>query len=194
MGYWPLGRGFIRVKLLASVVFIFSLSLPACADSGKVIFYLDKNYRPVVRLDRIQPMSEGMKAILAMYALQNDSGCDDGGESYRCSLTDALSIGAQCSKKHIETVRTWFKNGIPHMGFLSGTLENKCYNTPLTATNQQKWDLIRVWENGNRVKIYAHMSWINREESGSYVYTSEYEIGKNSISIISHTEATSAGK
>lgn len=190
MKCWSPHRGFIRAKVFAVAFLAFSFSLPAYAAPGKVIFYLDKDYRPVVRIDRIQPISKAMKAILAMYALQNDSGCDDDGDAYHCSLTDALGMGAQCSKKHIEVVRSWFKKGIPHMGFLSGTLEDECYNTPLSATNLQKWDLIRVWESGNRVKIYAHMSWVNRESTGTYAYVSTYEIGNNSITVLSHKEMT----
>jgi glutathione S-transferase len=59
-------------------------------------------------------MSEGINAILAMYALQTGGGCeghDDAG--LRCELTKSLGLGAQCSEKHLKLVRSWFKNEVP---------------------------------------------------------------------------------
>src|SRR5579859_6685684 len=73
---------------------------------GVVVFYLDDQFRPVARLDRLGPMSEGFKAILAMYALQVGAGCKN---DYQCVLTQDLGLGNQCSDQQVNLVRSWFK-------------------------------------------------------------------------------------
>jgi hypothetical protein len=78
------------------------------AASNVIVFYLDDRYRPVAKPERLQPLSDGTKAILAMYALQIGAGC--GGrrptDEIHCELTTALGLGAQCSAQHISLVRT----------------------------------------------------------------------------------------
>jgi len=183
MGKASYSLRYLFLTISSLLLFITDLSY---ADPGKVVFYLDKDYQPVVKLDRIAPLSEGLKAILAMYALQNDTGCTGVDEDYSCELTDALSVGGQCSKNHIEIVRSWFKSGMPNMSFNSGGIEDICYKTPETATFQQKWDLIRVEIKNNHILVYAHGAWLARDNSGSFKYISEYEINRDSITVVSN--------
>ncbi len=176
-------------------LFAPSLGLGA---TGKVLFYYDEASRPVVRLDRISPMEEGLKAILAMYALQNGAGCEGGVDNLSCALTDALNLGGQCSERHVALVGAWFKGGIPKMSGYSpalyqdmtpANLKSICYNhQPTGATFQNVWDIIRVNRSGHRVLIYAHGGWSAREESGTFSYVSEYEIGPGTVTLISHED------
>jgi uncharacterized protein len=162
------------------------------------IFYLDDNWRPVVKIDRLGPLSDGMRAILAMYALQNGAGCAGGNENIRCSLTDSLNVGAQCSKEHVNLIRTWFRQSIPKLGGYGddvykniqtpGGLEAGCYKKPDGATFQSIWDIIRVTQNGNHVIVDAHGTWLAREKTGSFRYLTEYRINKDSVTVITHKE------
>jgi hypothetical protein len=90
-------------KLILVLVAMLVASSPVMAASKVVVFYYDKQSQPITRLDRIAPMSDGLRAILAMYALQNGAGCDGGNENLTCALTDALKVGGQCSAQHLET-------------------------------------------------------------------------------------------
>jgi uncharacterized protein len=186
-----------RARLDGAVLFR-SGAIPKANSARVTVFYLDENYRPVVKLERLGPLSDGMRAILAMYALQNGAGCSGGNENIRCSLTDSLSIGAQCSKEHVNLIRTWFRQSIPKMGGYGddvykniqtpGGLEAGCYEKPDGATFQSIWDKIRVTQNGNHVIVDAHGKWLAREKTGSFRYLTEYRINNDSVTVISHKE------
>ena len=158
------------------------------------IFYYDEDYRPVVKLEKLGPISDGLRAILAMYALQNGAGCSGGHENISCSFTNALSVGRQCSKEHIDLVLTWFGKSIPKMSgygdwiYTRGDFKSICYDTPDSATFQRVWDTIRVRLSGNHVIIDAHGSWLARDKSGSFRYITEYRINKSTVTVISHKE------
>jgi uncharacterized protein len=166
--------------------------------AGATIFYLDENYLPVVKLERLGPLSDGMRAILAMYALQNGAGCSGGNENIRCSLNDALNLGGQCSKEHVNLIRTWFRQSIPKMDEYGddvykniqtpGDLEAICYRMPDGAAFQNRWDIIRVTQNEDHVTVDAHGKWLAREKTGSFRYLTEYRINKDSVTVISHKE------
>jgi hypothetical protein len=195
----------VKVLLISFLLSWIAFAELAFAGSGEVIFYYDKSYKPIVNLQRLPTKSDGMRAILAMYALQNGAGCssrrDDG---IQCLLTSALNLGTQCSEQHIRLVRTWFKAELPKMSGYEkslyqdtqhqGGLESICYNTPFTATFQQVWDLIRVKQQNNHVLIDAHGVWTAREESGSFHYQTEYEIGEDTVTLITHKEIPSSEK
>lgn len=192
-----------RASAFFLLLALFTAS-PVSAASKAVVFYYEKNRGPVVRLDRITPLTDGLKAILAMYALQNGAGCTGGHESFTCPLTEALELGQQCSDKHVALVHAWFKEGIPKMtfygdslyreGMSQDTLSSICYKMPDTATYQQKWDIIRVETSGNRVIIYAHGFWFAQEDVGAFKYHSEYEVGQGTVTIISHQAILSKKK
>ncbi len=191
-------HGIKRTILLSTVLIVTFFATQSFGASKVIIFYLDKNYQAVVKLERLGPMSNAMRAILAMYALQNGAGCWGGNENLRCVFTDSLNIGGQCSKEHIEIIRTWFKKSIPKMsGYRDdiykniqtpGNLEDICYKMPDTSTFQNTWDIIRVTQNENNVIVDAHGHWLEREETGSFRYITEYRISKDSVVVISHKE------
>ena len=174
------------------------------ATDNVVVFYLDKNYRPVVRLDRLPKISESLKAILALYALQNGGGCGGRGEGgLRCELTNALGLSAQCSAEHLKVIRKWF-TVIPPLSSRwiakwnedpqrPGSLEDLCYAQPDTATWQNNWEIIRVSTSGDTVTVNAIMYWASPNGSGRVRYKTVYQHERNIIKIISN-QKTSLGE
>jgi hypothetical protein len=165
-----------------------------------VVYYIDKTSRPVARLDRLSTMSDGLKAILAMYALQAGAGCEthDSAGNLQCTLTSALGLGSQCSESHVALVRQWFKDEIPKISghrdsaFQQtqepGVLESMCYTAPFTATFQHTWQIIRVTQRDNRIVVDAMASWLARDNGGRVRYHSEYELGPTFVKVVSHTK------
>jgi len=176
-----------------------SLTPVAYAEKEVVVFYLDSQHRPVAKPERFGQMSEGIKAILAMYALQIGGGCEGNDEAgLKCELTKALGLGAQCSKEHLQLVQSWFKKEMPPMSgypeqtiqrvLKSGDLESICYNQPYTATRQQIWEIIRVKKENNLVSVDAISHWTASADgpSGQNRYSTTYRVEENGVTIVSH--------
>jgi hypothetical protein len=178
----------------------FANSLPTLAAEPVTVFLLDTKFRPVVRLEKLSPpLAEGLRAILAMYALQNGAGCGEAGPNGKldCVLTTALGVGPQCSDAQLQLVHAWFKS-VPRMsGAVTdhndyvdvqrpGSLKDLCHINPNTATDQQTWDRIRVAQDGGEVFIDATGSWITNEDTGEFRYKTRYRIEGRSISTLSH--------
>jgi len=186
------------VRFIAAILLLLGVFANSWAATKVTIFYYDEKWQPTVKLDRVGPLSDGLKAILAMYALQNSAGCEGGNNNISCALTDALELGGQCSDKHISLVRTWFRESLPKMGRYMdwaykdiqklGQLESVCYLQPDTSTFQEKWDKIQVTQNGSHVVVDAHGTSLSHEDSASFKFTTEYEILDHSIRVISHQE------
>lgn len=165
-----------------------------------VAFYLDDQYRPVARVDRLKPMSEGVRAILAMYALQLGGGCGgfEEGQNLHCVLTDSLGLGLQCSAEHIHLVSTWFKNGMPNFegagqGAFQKALKDSdfrslCYLEPDTSRVQQIWTIIRVRKEYNEVIVDAIGDFIVGPDSPyrEIEYVTAYLINAKGISVLSN--------
>jgi hypothetical protein len=144
---------------------LMALASSSSASEGSVVFYLDEHYQPKVRLDRVESRSEGVRAILALYALQNGAGCGASGESglLKCELTSALGLGENCSEEHLKLVRTWFSK-TPNLSFRwnarlnsdakkPGALEDLCYRQPHTGSWHNVWEILRVSDAADTVKI-----------------------------------------
>jgi hypothetical protein len=153
---------------------------------------------PPTGIGKLNPMPESMRAILAMYSLQDGTGCNQRDEAgLHCELTTALGLGTQCSERHIGLVRSWFRNGIPSFSASAsvyakdtqkpGGLETICYHSPGGASVQSSWSTIHININKNIVTIEAEGSWIAHEDSGGAVFRSRYEIGIDSISVIDNS-------
>jgi len=82
-------------SLLLTLVIVVITTQNTFAANKATIFYLDEHYNPVVRLDRLGPMTDALRAILAMYTLQSGAGCvghigkKDG---LNCALTHCCPI------------------------------------------------------------------------------------------------------
>jgi hypothetical protein len=189
----------LNIQLVLSIVALGVSCNTFATPVQKVIFYLDRTTaNPVIRLDQITPLPDGLRAILAMYALQNGAGCSGGNETISCAFTNALELEGQCSASHLNLVRTWFRQGIPDMGGYHITqtqnidepsfLENICYRSPDTATFQRIWDPIQIDIKNNRVHIKAKVFWLARDRSGSLQYSTLFEIQSQSIRVIRHNK------
>lgn len=175
---------------------------PSSDSRGAVVFYLDRSGKAVARVDRLKPMSEGMRAILAMYAFENTTGCDDIDNAGRmhCVLTDALGLGNQCSDEHIRLVSTWFRKGMPNLaGYGSGVfarltsegnLGELCTRIPDTSSIQMIWEIIRVRQNGNHIHVEALRDSRRYADGPDYEipFVTEYLINETDITVLSHKE------
>ena len=178
----------------------FTSSPPTLAAEPVTVFLLDAKFNPVARLEKLSPpLTEGLRAILAMYALQNAAGCgetDDKGK-LDCVLTTALKVGPQCSDAQLQLVGAWFKS-VPRMSGDAtdhnnyddiqrpGSLKDRCVLNPDTATDQQIWERIRVTQDGWEILIDATGSWMTNEDTGEFRYKTRYKIEGHSITALSH--------
>jgi hypothetical protein len=182
------------------VLIMLALCAPVAADDAVTVFLLDEKYEPVVRLEKLAPLSDAMRALLAMYALENGGGCESETEQDKglhCELTAALGIGPQCSQAQVHLVRAWF-NTIPAMGVhdpaqyakvqAPGALEDVCYASSNTDDFQRQWDRIRVKRDGAEVSVDAVGSWHVRDQTGQFHYRTTYRIDAHTITTLSHTE------
>ena len=178
----------------------FASSAPTLAAEPVTVFLLDAKFNPVARLEKLSPpLTEGLRALLAMYALQNGAGCGeiDANGKLDCVLTTALKVGPQCSDAQLQLVGAWF-NSVPQMSGAAtdrnkyidiqrpGSLKNLCQSTPNTATNQQTWDRIRVTQDGGEIFVDATGTYITNSETGEFRYKTRYKIEGHSITTLSH--------
>jgi hypothetical protein len=181
-----------RAVLVITVLAASCESVLAAGAPGKVVFYLDTNHRPVVRLDRV-PLSEGVKAILAMYALQNGAGCEGKNEQalVKCALTSELGLGANCSEEHVRLVRAWFAK-TPNLtgrwderwnrdARKAGSLENLCYGQPDTGSWHNIWEIIRVDVSSDLVTVDAIFFGGSQHGRTRARYVTSYRIGEREI-------------
>lgn len=196
---WMLAAPISAGLLSASIVLAAAGEPPTPGASSVLVYSLDKHYEGVVRLKPLQPLPESLKAILAMYALQKGADCRGYDESgLRCRLTTALGLGAQCSRKHVQLVRTWFASGFPNMGgysepslasaLQSGDLASMCYGAPEGATRQQTWLRITVRRENDLVFVDATSFWMSGVDgpTGEHRYASVYRLGPDEVGVVSH--------
>jgi hypothetical protein len=176
---------------------LLTTSMHATAAEPVTVFLLDAKYQPVVRLEKLTPsLGEPLRAILAMYTFQAGGGCEKDTEAgLKCDLNDALRIGPQCSAAQLKLIRDWFKD-IPRMsGYAEDNyrnvqrpeaLETICYSSPIIASFQDKWEKIRVQQNGARITVDAVGHYLAHEHSGQFRYRTSYKIEGHSIKIVTH--------
>lgn len=181
---------FVAAVLLAA-------SLDAAAAEPVTVFLLDAKYQPVIRLDKLKPpLSESLRAILAMYVFQAGGGCEEDTDAgLKCDLNDALRLGPQCSAAQLKLIRDWFKD-IPRMSGYSQdnyrnvqraeVLETICYSAPVIASFQDRWEKIRVKQDGARITVDAVGRYLARGHSGQFRYRTTYKIEGHSIRIVAH--------
>jgi hypothetical protein len=187
-------------RSLISCALALGSAAHAGADSGVLVYFLDKNYRPTVRLDRLAQPAVALRGILAMYALQNGGGCESRGASglIQCKLTTSLGLGDQCSSQHLAVVRELFAAGMPQMsGFgahlyssvpQEGVLESLCYGQLDSASRQRTWTAIRFKVVGQSVSVEAHGAWRSPYGEGPFGFQTEYNIANGTVSVVSHRE------
>lgn len=178
----------------------FASSLPALAAEPVTVF--DLSSKPVVQLDKLSPpLTEGLRAILAMYALQSGAGCGKtaADKTQECALNTALKVGPQCSDAQMQLVRAWFKS-VPQMSAEQtdrnkyidiqppGSLKKLCLSTPDDGEgNAQIWTNIKVTQDGGKILVDAAGQAVAGEDQVfRFRYKTEYEIAGHSILALSH--------
>lgn len=181
------------VRMVASGVLLVATAAPSRAADNAVVFYLNEHHSPVIRLDRLPNSSAGLKALLALYALENGAGCEGKDDSGRvnCALTHALGLGANCSDAHLKLVRSWF-DVTPNLTSRwserwnartkePGSIENLCYRQPDTAGWQNIWEILRIKSTGDSAEVEAVLNWGSQFGHGRVRYRNSYKIGTNTI-------------
>lgn len=177
--------------------------LKAMGLSNPILLVEEGSNRQRLDLEAVSRSLDGVKAILAMYAMQLRAGCDEDESNNRCSLTDTLQLGERCSGKHLNLVYAWFKKGVPPFGVPGEggyqttddpkVLENICRGTSgeYAYDDYRFWGSLRLAVVGKRVNVIAEAASVSRDKFATHsfrdaVYFTEYEIDGNSITIISH--------
>lgn len=188
------GSHVLGCALVSTMTFVGSL--PALAAEPVTVFDLNPN--PVVQLDKLSPpLTEGLRAILAMYALQSGAGCAN--KTKQCALNTALKVGPQCSEAQLQLISAWFKS-VPQMSAEQtdtnkyvdiqhpGTLKKLCVSTPDDGDgNVQIWTTIKVTQDGGKVFVEAAGEAVaGGDQFFRFRYKSEYEIAGHSVTTLSH--------
>lgn len=197
-----------RMVFFISAVLLLSSASWGFSEKKSTVFWLDEQYQPKVNLKPLMPLSEGMKAILALYAMRASTGCDvdpDKEDYLKCKLTSELGLGRQCSEAELNLVRAWFKKGIPPINISearideilkSGDFRLLCNDVPDTATHRSMWEILKVEPMGDRVKIDARGSWTAGPGAshGRFRYETIYQILSNRVNVLSHKEMPAGRK
>jgi hypothetical protein len=193
------------VSALAILAFVRTLSAGSLKKGEVEILTGADSSTVTVNLKPLEPLSPGMRAILAFYAMRANGGCPPGEwtadfKTYemRCPLTTALGLGVQCSPAHLDLVRTWFKDGIPPMELdrseaarivKTGDFESACNATPDGATHQIIWSTIRVLRGkAGRVTIEGSGAWTSGPEgdTGAFHNVATYRILADRVVVVSY--------
>lgn len=185
------------VLYLLAAAPLLGVSHGAYSSEGVRVFYLDRRYEPVVRLDRLPARTPVLDGILAMYALQNGAGCSGHDKlGLRCKLTESLGLGYQCSNAHIALVRRTFPSSLPPMSgyraqlyqapWQHGTLESICYALSDSTTGQTVWTMIRIGQTAKTITVDARGSWLTPDESRDFAYSTVFAVEGDTASVLTH--------
>lgn len=183
---------------------LLPLARPLLAVEVQILSSAD-SMSTAVYLKPLEPLSPGMRAILAFYAMRANGGCPPGKQvgkrySVQCPFTTALGLGDQCSDEQIALVRKWFKDGIPALNLSrqaaaeinrSGDLRQACSAAPFTATHQSVWLEIRVQTmNQERVRILGRGSWTSGPDGdgGTFTDITVFRLLPDRVEVVNHKE------
>lgn len=148
-------------------------------DSEFNVITLDEEY--------IKTISEPEKAALAYLATSIGNECEWDGKAnenrsnLKCKILWALDLGYQCSPKHLDFLRFWFRNNED----ILKELEN-CPTTPDGATVQDTFDEIDLEIKDNKITTFFKASGINMREEKSWSWTEKhfFEFKDNELILI----------
>lgn len=143
----------------------------------------------VIALDEayIKTISEPEKAALAYIATFIGNECawdgniNESRSNLKCKILWALDLGYQCSSKHLDLLRFWFRNNEN----ILKELEN-CPTTPEGATLQDTFDEIDLEVKGNMITVSFKANGINVREQKSWNWTEKhfFEFNDNELLLI----------
>jgi hypothetical protein len=123
----------------------------------------------------IKNISEPEKAVLAYVATFIGNECSWDGKAnenrsnLKCKILSGLDLGYQCSSRHLDFLRFWFRN---NKNILK-ELEN-CPTTPDGATVQDTFDEIDLEIKDNKITVFFKASGINVREQQSWKWTENH--------------------
>lgn len=123
----------------------------------------------------IKTISEPEKAALAYIATFVGNECvwdgnaNESRSNLKCKILWALDLGYQCSSRHLDFIRFWFRS---NEGILK-EIEN-CPTTPDGATVQDTFDEIEIETRGNQITVFFKASGINVREGSSWKWTEKH--------------------
>lgn len=138
---------------------------------------------------------EGLKAILALYALAAGTDCvaRDAHGLLLCALSGSLGLGPNCSKEHLALVSSWF-GAIPDLWTTAGlpasdikgsqALSRSCYNFSTSVTEQSVWEVIRMSNGAADVSVDATKVWTSRERTTRIRYLTTFKIDGHNIKVL----------
>lgn len=117
-------------------------------------------------------ISDAERAAIAYVATFVGSECDWNGEAndsftnLNCKVIRALDLGYQCSDKHLNFLRHWFRNDTTFLKKL-----NDCPIIPFTATHQNTFVYLTIKTNTGSIKVDYEAGWTNGPEADSGEWT-----------------------
>lgn len=123
----------------------------------------------------VETISEPEKSALAYVAtfIGNecawDGNANENRSNLKCKILGALDLGYQCSSKHLDFLRFWFRNNED----ILKELEN-CPTTPDGATVQDTFDEIDLEIKDHTITVFFKASGINVREGKSWNWTEKH--------------------
>lgn len=127
----------------------------------------------IVNYNFCSNISEQEKAAIAYVATFIGNECwwefgtvNEDRSNLQCKILTALDLGFQCSDSHLGFLQKWFSNDVESLNALT-----KCGTTPYTATIQDTFDEIKVFNNGKTIAINYKVNAINLREEKSWSWS-----------------------
>lgn len=137
--------------------------------------------------DYLKSVSEPEKAVLAYVACFVGNECEWDGErnekanNLNCKIISSLNLGYQCSDKHLDYIRRWFKNDLNVLK----DLEN-CSITPDGATVQSTFKEINVEVNEQKIIVLFKATGLNLKEQKTWTWTEKlfFKFSNNELKLL----------
>jgi len=142
-----------------------------------------------INYEYINLMSDPEKAALGYVATFVGNDCwwngdaDENRSNLDCRIITALDLGYQCSDRHLDFLRHWFRNDAE---VLSELQKSNCPTTPNTSTIQDTFDDIELTVKGDSIIIHYNVRAVNlrEQESWKWTETDYFKINKDYIKLI----------
>lgn len=138
--------------------------------------------------DFCKTITDPEKAALGYVATYIGSECQWDGEAnedrsnLKCKILTALNLGYQCSDRHIEFLKKWFKNDKKVLD----ELKDNCPTIPFTASSQETFGDIILTVKDNQIAVWFSVSGVNMPMGATWDYseTDYFQLDKDNIKLI----------
>lgn len=135
--------------------------------------------------DYLKNITDPEKAALGYVATFIGNDCDwdgDSTENLKCKIISAVGLGSQCSTKHLEFLRHWFRKDKN----IVQELEN-CPKTPVTATVQETFNEIYMKVDGKRITVSFKANGVNLRAEQSWSWSEEqvFDFKEGRLAVVS---------